>query len=170
MAHVVVVLGSHKGDPEQLAASPLPALFDELCVEWAGHPFIYSAHRHARELAEACAQWATDVDLVAIIAAAGRSAQLPSAITAHMQRLNPGVMVIGVGLSSSDMTALESSLAILGVPDGTPVLCSSLGGRAGFGNAARVVLGLLAKDDQDFRTRLMEYNDLNRPFSGILEA
>ncbi len=123
---------------------------------------VVSAHR-TPDLMFTFAEEAEANGLSVIIAAAGGAAHLPGMLAAKT-----AVPVIGVPVSSSQLSGVDSLLSIVQMPAGVPVMTMSIG-RAGAVNAALAATGILALHDphaaqalQQFRRQQTEHV-LNNP-------
>jgi len=111
---------------------------------------VSSAHRSpgkTREYARSAARRGIRV----IIAGAGMSAHLPAAIAS--ETILP---VIGVPLSSSALSGVDSLHSIVQMPTGVPVATMAIG-PAGAKNAAIMAAQILALSDERIEQRLWEY-------------
>jgi len=111
---------------------------------------VSSAHRSpgkTREYARSAARRGIRV----IIAGAGMSAHLPAAIAS--ETILP---VIGVPLSSSALSGVDSLHSIVQMPTGVPVATMAIG-PAGAKNAAILAAQILALSDEQIEKRLWEY-------------
>ncbi|HYN31552.1 MAG TPA: 5-(carboxyamino)imidazole ribonucleotide mutase [Ilumatobacteraceae bacterium] len=101
---------------------------------------VLSAHRMPDEMF-AYAEAARDRGLRAIIAGAGGAAHLPGMLAAKTT-----VPVLGVPVSSRQLSGLDSLYSIVQMPAGVPVATFAIGD-AGATNAALFAVALLAVDD-----------------------
>ena len=111
---------------------------------------VSSAHRNptkTREYARSAARRGIRV----IIAGAGMSAHLPGALAS--ETILP---VIGVPLSSSALSGVDSLHSIVQMPTGVPVATVAIG-PAGAKNAAILAAQILALQDEKIRVKLEEY-------------
>ncbi len=142
---VAVVMGSDSDWPiMQLATEKL---------EHFGVPFVarvVSAHRTPDLLAD-FAKSAQGDGLACIIAGAGGAAHLPGMIAA-----NTPLPVLGVPVPSRYLKGEDSLLSIVQMPKGVPVATFAIG-EAGAINAALFAVSMLARDDDELRTRLDDF-------------
>lgn len=111
---------------------------------------VSSAHRNptkTREYARSAARRGIRV----IIAGAGMSAHLPGALAS--ETILP---VIGVPLSSSALSGVDSLHSIVQMPTGVPVATVAIG-PVGAKNAAILAAQILALQDEKIRVKLEEY-------------
>ncbi len=111
---------------------------------------VSSAHRSpakTREYARSAARRGIKV----IIAGAGMSAHLPGALASETT-----LPVIGVPLSSSALSGVDSLHSIVQMPTGVPVATMAIG-PAGAKNAAILAAQILALHDERIGKRLAEY-------------
>ncbi len=112
--------------------------------------FVMSAHRNPDKTAE-FARNARRRGVKVFIAGAGMSAHLPGAIAAMTT-----LPVIGVPLSSSPLSGLDSLHSIVQMPTGVPVATMSIDA-AGAKNAAILAAQILSLGDGRLRKRLRAY-------------
>jgi phosphoribosylaminoimidazole carboxylase PurE protein len=118
-----------------------------------GVPFevrVSSAHRAPARTAE-YARTARKRGLKAIIIAAGGAAHLGGVIAAETT-----LPVIGVPIASTPLGGLDALLAIVQMPPGIPVACTSIG-KWGAVNAAILAVQILAASDEALEKKLAEY-------------
>jgi len=111
---------------------------------------VSSAHRSpakTREYARSAARRGIKV----IIAGAGMSAHLPGAIASETT-----LPVVGVPLSSSALSGVDSLHSIVQMPTGVPVATMAIG-PAGAKNAAILAAQILGLFDERIKERLEEY-------------
>jgi 5-(carboxyamino)imidazole ribonucleotide mutase len=135
---VLIVLGS-KSDME--VAEKATKVLKELDVKY--ELTVASAHRTPELVREIV----TKTEAKVIIAVAGLSAALPGVAAAHTVK-----PVIGVPVSGK--LNLDSILSILQMPPGIPVGAVGLDNGK---NAALLACEIIALQDKNLRTRLMEY-------------
>jgi 5-(carboxyamino)imidazole ribonucleotide mutase len=116
---------------------------------------VLSAHRMPDEMF-AYAEAARDRGLRAIIAGAGGAAHLPGMIAAKTT-----VPVLGVPVSSRQLSGVDSLYSIVQMPAGVPVATFAIGD-AGATNAALFAIALLAADDAVLRDALDAYRARRR--------
>lgn len=112
--------------------------------------FVMSAHRNPVKTAE-FASGARKQGIKVFIAGAGMSAHLPGAIAAVTT-----LPVIGVPLSNSPLSGLDSLHSIVQMPTGVPVATMSID-KAGAKNAAIFAAQILALEDKGLRRKLTAY-------------
>jgi 5-(carboxyamino)imidazole ribonucleotide mutase len=135
---VLIVLGS-KSDME--VAEKATKVLKELDVKY--ELTVASAHRTPELVREIV----TKTEAKVIIAVAGLSAALPGVAAAHTVK-----PVIGVPVSGK--LNMDSILSILQMPPGIPVGAVGLDNGK---NAALLACEIIALQDRNLRTRLMEY-------------
>jgi phosphoribosylaminoimidazole carboxylase PurE protein len=116
----------------------------------AHETIVSSAHRSpakTREYARSAARRGIKV----IIAGAGMSAHLPGAIASETT-----LPVVGVPLSSSALSGVDSLHSIVQMPTGVPVATMAIG-PAGAKNAAILAAQILGLFDEMIKERLEEY-------------
>ncbi len=111
---------------------------------------VSSAHRSPAKTRE-YARSAVRRGIKVIIAGAGMSAHLPGALAS--ETILP---VIGVPLSSSALSGVDSLHSIVQMPTGVPVATMAIG-PAGAKNAAILAAQILSLSDERIRKKLMEY-------------
>ena len=128
----------------------------ELTAQMLGHfgidheVIVSSAHRSPAKTRE-YARSAVRRGIKVIIAGAGMSAHLPGALAS--ETILP---VIGVPLSSSALSGVDSLHSIVQMPTGVPVATMAIG-PAGAKNAAILAAQILGLSDERIRKKLMEY-------------
>jgi phosphoribosylaminoimidazole carboxylase PurE protein len=144
-AKVMILMGS-KNDLEvmQKAAEVLEKLKIPHKVE------ISSAHRNP-EKTRKLAQDAEKRGFKLIIAGAGMAAHLPGVVASHTK-----LPVIGVPLSVSSLSGLDSLLSMVQMPSGMPVATMAIGD-AGAKNAAIFAAQILALADKGIKKRLEKF-------------
>jgi 5-(carboxyamino)imidazole ribonucleotide mutase len=135
---VLIILGS-KSDME--VAEKATSILKDMDVKY--ELSVASAHRTP----ELVREMVTKTEARVIIAIAGLSAALPGVVAAHT--LKP---VIGVPVSGK--LNLDSILSILQMPPGIPVGAVGLDNGK---NAALLACEIIALQDKNLRTKLMEY-------------
>lgn len=117
----------------------------EFAVPYEVH--VFSAHRtpaEAAEFAEICpAEW-----LWCIIAAAGMAAHLAGAIAA-----NTTLPVVGIPVSSANLSGIDALLSTVQMPTGIPVATVAVNGAA---NAALLCIQMLAIEDESLAQALLQ--------------
>ncbi len=139
---VLIIMGSKKDEPVMLKAGQV---LGELGISYSVE--ISSAHRNP-EKTKRIAQKAERQGMKVIIAGAGMAAHLPGVIASHTT-----LPVIGVPLSASTLSGLDSLFSIVQMPSGIPVATMAIG-EAGAKNAAIFAAEILALSDRGVRTAL----------------
>jgi 5-(carboxyamino)imidazole ribonucleotide mutase len=111
---------------------------------------VLSAHRMPDELF-AYAEAASTRGVRAIIAGAGGAAHLPGMLAAKTL-----VPVLGVPIPTTHLAGEDSLYSIVQMPAGTPVATFAIG-NAGATNAALFAIQLLAHDNDELLTALVDY-------------
>jgi 5-(carboxyamino)imidazole ribonucleotide mutase len=111
---------------------------------------VLSAHRMPDDMFR-FAEQAQGRGLRAIIAGAGGAAHLPGMLAAKTT-----VPVLGVPVSSRQLSGLDSLYSIVQMPKGIPVATFAIG-PAGAANAALFAVAMLAAGDADLQARLQAY-------------
>jgi len=111
---------------------------------------VSSAHRNP-EKTKKLAQNAEKRGVKVIIAGAGMAAHLPGVIASYTN-----LPVIGVPLSASSLSGLDSLLSIVQMPSGVPVATMAVG-EAGAKNAAILAIQILALSDKNLKGSLKEF-------------
>ncbi|MFQ6002532.1 MAG: 5-(carboxyamino)imidazole ribonucleotide mutase [Candidatus Zixiibacteriota bacterium] len=111
---------------------------------------ICSAHRNP-EKTKSLAKSAEKKGIKVIIAGAGMAAHLPGVIASYTN-----LPVIGVPLSASALSGLDSLFSIVQMPSGVPVATVSIG-EAGAKNAALLAIQILALSDEKLKKRLEKF-------------
>lgn len=117
-----------------------------------GIPFevnALSAHR-TPEAVETFAKNAQTNNIKVIIAAAGMAAHLPGVIASMTS-----IPVIGVPINAT-LHGLDALLAIVQMPPGIPVATVGINGAL---NAAILALQILATDNSEYQTKLIDYKE-----------
>ena len=145
---VAVLMGSANDKPKMAPALETLAQFG---VEATEH--VLSAHRTPERVA-AFASTARDEGYAAVICGAGMAAHLAGAVSAQTT-----LPVIGVPLSGSALSGVDSLYATVQMPRGIPVATVAIDGAA---NAAILAVEMLAITDKDLAGRLDEYRQAGR--------
>ena len=145
MARVAILMGS-PNDYEEM--KPAEEVLARLGVE--SDVRVISAHRTPERLTRFLAG-AEDAGIEAVICGAGGAAHLAGVTAAHT--LLP---VLGVPISSSPLSGLDSLLSTVQMPGGIPVATFGIG-RSGAKNAGLFAAAILARRDPVLRKRLEEY-------------
>jgi len=141
-AKVLIVMGSKKDEPVMLKAGQV---LNELGISHRVE--ISSAHRNPEKTKRIAAR-ASRQGVKVIIAGAGMAAHLPGVIASHTS-----LPVIGVPLSASALSGLDSLFSIVQMPSGIPVATMAIG-EAGAKNAAIFAAEILALSDRGVRKAL----------------
>ncbi|MGD9141469.1 MAG: 5-(carboxyamino)imidazole ribonucleotide mutase [bacterium] len=142
---VAVVMGSKSDMPVMELTGKM---LDEFGI--THRLFVMSAHRNPVKTAE-FARSARRRGIKVFIAGAGMSAHLPGAIAAVTT-----LPVIGVPLSNSPLSGLDSLHSIVQMPTGVPVATMSID-RAGAKNAAIFAAQILSLSDKNLEKKLTAY-------------
>jgi 5-(carboxyamino)imidazole ribonucleotide mutase len=111
---------------------------------------VVSAHRMPDDMF-AYAESAQARGLLAIIAGAGGAAHLPGMLAAKTT-----VPVLGVPVSSKQLSGVDSLYSIVQMPKGIPVATFAIG-PAGAANAALFAVAMLASQDAALLQRLQDF-------------
>jgi phosphoribosylaminoimidazole carboxylase PurE protein len=144
-AKVLIVMGSKRDEPVMLKAG---RTLDQLGIPYSVE--ISSAHRNP-EKTKRIAQRAERQGVRVIIAGAGMAAHLPGVIASHTT-----LPVIGVPLSGSALSGLDSLFSIVQMPSGIPVATMAIG-EAGAKNAALFASEILALSDRRLKKALVSF-------------
>lgn len=139
---VLILMGSKK-DREVMSESV--RILDQFKIPYQME--VSSAHRHP-ERTRKLAQDAEKKGINVIIAGAGMAAHLPGVVASQTN-----LPVIGVPLSSSSLSGMDSLFSMVQMPSGIPVATMAIG-EAGAKNAAVFAAQILALSDQKIRKRL----------------
>jgi 5-(carboxyamino)imidazole ribonucleotide mutase len=142
---VAVVMGSKSDMPVMELTGKM---LEEFGITY--RMMVMSAHRNPEKTAE-FARGARKQGIKVFIAGAGMSAHLPGAIAAVTT-----LPVIGVPLSNSPLSGLDSLHSIVQMPTGVPVATMSID-RAGARNAAIFAAQILSLEDAGLRKKLAAY-------------
>jgi len=140
---VAVLMGS-KSDRERMAAAL--DILAEFELEATEH--VMSAHR-TPDVVAAFARSARDDGYGVLICGAGMAAHLAGAVAGHTT-----LPVIGVPLSGSALSGVDSLYATVQMPRGIPVATVAIDGAA---NAALLAVEILAVSDAGLAGRLADY-------------
>ncbi len=136
------------------SASDLPTLQHAAeMLERFGVPHelrVLSAHRTPQAMADYARQ-AAGRGLKVLIAGAGGAAHLPGMLAA-----NTPLPVIGVPVSTANLSGLDSLLSIVQMPRGVPVATVAIGGGA---NAGLLAVQILATSNADLLHELERYKE-----------
>lgn len=116
---------------------------------------VVSAHR-TPELMFEFADQAPGRGIKVIIAGAGGAAHLPGMIAAKTT-----LPVLGVPVPSKHLQGQDSLLSIVQMPKGIPVATFAIG-EAGAANAGLFAIAMLANNDADLATKLVEFREKHR--------
>jgi phosphoribosylaminoimidazole carboxylase PurE protein len=139
---VLILMGSKK-DREVMSESV--RMLDQFKIPYQME--VSSAHRHP-ERTRKLAQDAEKKGIKVIIAGAGMAAHLPGVVASCTN-----LPVIGVPLSASSLSGLDSLLSMVQMPSGIPVATVAIG-EAGAKNAAIFAAQILALSDEKIRKSL----------------
>ena len=142
MKKIGIVMGS---DSDLGIAEKAAETLKELGVPFEVH--VYSAHRTPVQAAD-FAKNARKNGFGAIIAFAGKAAQLAGALSA-----NTTLPVIGVPVKSSTLDGIDALLSTVQMPSGIPVATVAIDGAV---NAALLSVQMLAIEDEEAATKLEE--------------
>lgn len=109
---------------------------------------VISAHRTPELLSEWCKS-VSSKGIKVVIAAAGGAAHLPGVIAAYLT-----IPVIGVPISSKNLSSLDSLLSIVQMPAGVPVATVAIDGAK---NAAILAAQILALSDDELSEKLINF-------------
>lgn len=121
---------------------------DALCVKYEVK--VVSAHR-TPDLLFSYAETAESRGLKVIVAGAGGAAHLPGMVASKTH-----LPVLGVPVRSQALSGMDSLLSIVQMPGGIPVGTLAIG-KAGAINAALLAASILSLEDEELRTRLIEW-------------
>lgn len=145
MKKIAVVMGSSS----DWATMKLSCdILDEFGITY--YKQVVSAHR-SPELMYDFAKNAKDNGFDIIIAGAGGAAHLPGMIASITS-----LPVIGVPIKSSNLNGLDSLYSIVQMPGGVPVATMAIGS-AGAKNAGLYAVRMLALNDEEIYTKLLDY-------------
>ena len=113
---------------------------------------VLSAHRSPEDLLE-FVKAANSEGVEIFICGAGGAAHLAGVVAAHTTR-----PVIGVPINSTPLGGLDSLLAIVQMPAGTPVATVAIG-KPGARNAAFLACQILALGDEGLQKKLKAYKE-----------
>jgi phosphoribosylaminoimidazole carboxylase PurE protein len=142
---VLVIMGSKADQPIMLKGIQI---LKEFKVPYQME--ICSAHRNP-EKTQNLAESAEKKGIKVIIAGAGMAAHLPGVIASHTN-----LPVIGVPLSTSPLSGIDSLFSMVQMPSGVPVATVSIG-EAGAKNAAILAIQILALSDEKLKKRLEKF-------------
>ncbi len=142
---VLILMGSKKDQEVMLKGAEL---LEQFKIPYQME--VSSAHRNP-ERTKRLAQNAEKKGVKVIIAGAGMAAHLPGVVASHTN-----LPVIGVPLSASSLSGLDSLFSIVQMPSGIPVATMAIG-EAGAKNAAILAIQILALFDQKLKKRLDEF-------------
>ncbi len=113
---------------------------------------ICSAHRNPEKI-KSLAKSAEKKGIKVIIAGAGMAAHLPGVIASYTN-----LPVIGVPLSVSPLSGIDSLFSMVQMPSGVPVATMSIG-EAGAKNAAILAVQILALSDDKLKKKLEKFKE-----------
>ena len=141
---VSIIMGSTSDYPVMEKAAKF---LDEMDIPFEINAL--SAHR-TPEAVERFAKNAKNNNIKVIIAAAGMAAHLPGVIASMTS-----IPVIGVPINAT-LDGIDALLAIVQMPPGIPVATVGINGSL---NAAILALQILATDNLDYQTKLIDYKE-----------
>lgn len=109
---------------------------------------VVSAHRTPDDMAE-YGRTAHQRGIKVIVAGAGGAAHLPGMVAAHSP-----LPVIGVPVTSTALSGIDSLLSIVQMPRGVPVATVAIGGGR---NAGLLAAQMLGSHDEELLGRIQEY-------------
>ena len=142
MKKIALIMGS---DSDLPVVQKAIAELREFAVPYEVH--VFSAHRTPAEAAE-FAKSARQNGFGAIIAAAGMAAHLAGAIAA-----NTTLPVVGIPVSSANLSGSDALLSTVQMPTGIPVATVAVNGAA---NAALLCIQMLAIEDESLAQALLQ--------------
>lgn len=145
MAKVSIVMGSDSDMPVMAQAADF---LEEMGIDF--EMTIISAHREP-DIFFDYAKTAEERGVKVIIAGAGKAAHLPGMCAA----LFP-MPVIGIPMKTSDLGGVDSLYSIVQMPSGIPVATVAIDGAE---NAAILAVQMLALEDAELRTKLLEMKE-----------
>ena len=142
---VGIVMGSDSDWPVMKAAA-------EICQQFgvSYEAKVVSAHRTPDDMAD-YGKSAANRGIKVIIAGAGGAAHLPGMLASHTT-----LPVVGVPVETKQLKGIDSLLSIVQMPKGIPVATVAIGNGQ---NAGLLAVRILATNDPDLRTRLIEYHE-----------
>lgn len=144
MKFVSVLMGS-KNDYDVIKEAL--RIFDDFGVRY--EVLITSAHRSPQRTQEYIKE-AEAKGAKVFIAAAGMAAHLAGAVAAHTTK-----PVLGVPVSGSNLVGMDSLFSTVQMPSGIPVATLAIG-KAGAINAAYLAIQILAINDENLASKLLE--------------
>lgn len=144
MKFVSVLMGS-KNDYDVIKEAL--RIFDDFGVKY--EVLITSAHRSPQRTQEYVKE-AEVKGAKVFIAAAGMAAHLAGAVAAHTTK-----PVLGVPISGSNLAGMDSLFSTVQMPSGIPVATLAIG-KAGAINAAYLAIQILAINDENLASKLLE--------------
>lgn len=144
MKFVSVLMGS-KNDYDVIKEAL--RIFDGFGVKY--EVLITSAHRSPQRTQEYVKE-AEVKGAKVFIAAAGMAAHLAGAVAAHTTK-----PVLGVPISGSNLVGMDSLFSTVQMPSGIPVATLAIG-KAGAINAAYLAIQILAINDENLASKLLE--------------
>ncbi len=146
---VAIMMGS---DSDAETLKPCGEVLREFGVPFVAR--VLSAHRTPRQAVE-FAEAAKGEGIEVIICAAGGAAHLAGVVAAHTE-----LPVIGIPVVTDFMGGLDSLLATVQMPAGTPV--ATVGAHSGgVRNAAFLAIRMMAMKDASLEKALVEYKQKN---------
>lgn len=144
MKFVSVLMGS-KNDYDVIKEAL--RIFDDFGVKY--EVLITSAHRSPQRTQEYVKE-AEVKGAKVFIAAAGMAAHLAGSVAAHTTK-----PVLGVPVSGSNLVGMDSLFSTVQMPSGIPVATLAIG-KAGAINAAYLAIQILAINDENLASKLLE--------------
>lgn len=144
MKFVSVLMGS-KNDYDVIKEAL--RIFDDFGVKY--EVLITSAHRSPQRTQEYIKE-AEVKGAKVFIAAAGMAAHLAGVVAAHTTK-----PVLGVPISGSNLVGMDSLFSTVQMPSGIPVATLAIG-KAGAINAAYLAIQILAINDENLASKLLE--------------
>ncbi|MBF7045095.1 5-(carboxyamino)imidazole ribonucleotide mutase [Campylobacter volucris] len=144
MKFVSVLMGS-KNDYDVIKEAL--RIFDDFGVKY--EVLITSAHRSPQRTQEYIKE-AEAKGAKVFIAAAGMAAHLAGVVAAHTTK-----PVLGVPISGSNLVGMDSLFSTVQMPSGIPVATLAIG-KAGAINAAYLAIQILAINDENLASKLLE--------------
>jgi phosphoribosylaminoimidazole carboxylase PurE protein len=144
-AKVLILMGSKKDQEVMLKGAKT---LEEFKIPYQTE--ICSAHRNP-EKTKKLTQDAEKKGVKVIIAGAGMAAHLPGVVASHTS-----LPVIGVPLSASVLSGLDSLFSIVQMPAGIPVAAMAIG-EAGAKNAAILAAQILSLSDRHIKRRIDKF-------------
>ncbi len=142
---VLILMGSKKDQEVMLKSAEI---LKEFKIPYQVE--VSSAHRNPERIKK-LAQNAEKKGVRVIIAGAGMAAHLPGVVASYTN-----LPVIGVPLSASSLSGIDSLFSIVQMPSGIPVATMAIG-KAGAKNAAILAAQILALSDDRIKKSVDEF-------------